>query len=255
MANINWIEHTEKVVGQGHATLTDVVNRPLRELLTALGVDPDSDITSLPVGPVDWSVITSKPTTIAGYGITDAYTDAEVDAILADYYTETEADVLLAGKANVSHTHAWADITSGKPTTLAGYGITDAFSPAREVDQIVTASLADLASENGTVTLGKKGSILQVESDVAAWVRLYATAADRTADSGRLISEDPADGVFVLADLIFSVSLLTIGTAPVIGYYNNDGPVGTDIYYRIQNLSGGATAVTVDITHIVEEVA
>lgn len=30
------------------------------------------------------------------------------------------------GAAALIHSHAWADITSGKPTTLAGYGITDA---------------------------------------------------------------------------------------------------------------------------------
>ena len=46
-----------------------------------------------------FSAITGKPTTLAGYGITDA--------------------------AAASHTHAFSAIT-GKPTTLAGYGITDA---------------------------------------------------------------------------------------------------------------------------------
>ena len=34
----------------------------------------------------------------------------------------------LDGKAASSHNHSWSDITSGKPTTLAGYGITDAAS-------------------------------------------------------------------------------------------------------------------------------
>jgi hypothetical protein len=45
-----------------------------------------------------FSDITSKPTNLAGYGITDAATS--------------------------THTHAFADLTA-KPTTLAGYGITD----------------------------------------------------------------------------------------------------------------------------------
>jgi len=48
---------------------------------------------------IPFSQITSKPTTLAGYGITDAATSG--------------------------HTHTFASITS-KPTTLAGYGITDA---------------------------------------------------------------------------------------------------------------------------------
>lgn len=46
----------------------------------------------------DWSKILNKPTTLGGYGITDAATS--------------------------SHTHTFASLTS-KPTTLAGYGITD----------------------------------------------------------------------------------------------------------------------------------
>lgn len=65
---------------------------------------------TLKVGGVDVSTtahthtfasLTSKPTTLAGYGITDA--------------------------ASSSHTHTFASLTS-KPTTLAGYGITDAQS-------------------------------------------------------------------------------------------------------------------------------
>ena len=51
----------------------------------------------------DFSELTLVPTTIAGYGITDAYTMAEVDGL----------------------TYAYGDLT-GLPTTLAGYGITDA---------------------------------------------------------------------------------------------------------------------------------
>jgi phage-related tail fiber protein len=50
-------------------------------------------------GSVAWSGVSSKPTTLAGYGISDA--------------------------AASSHVHTFASLTS-KPTTLAGYGITDA---------------------------------------------------------------------------------------------------------------------------------
>ena len=41
------------------------------------------------------------------------------------YYTEVEIDAMLAGYAPASHTHTFASLTS-KPTTLGGYGITDA---------------------------------------------------------------------------------------------------------------------------------
>lgn len=32
---------------------------------------------------IPWSIITGKPTTVAGYGITDAYTETEVDTLLS----------------------------------------------------------------------------------------------------------------------------------------------------------------------------
>ena len=41
------------------------------------------------------------------------------------YYTESEINNLLATKSDTNHTHTFASLTS-KPTTLAGYGITDA---------------------------------------------------------------------------------------------------------------------------------
>jgi hypothetical protein len=50
-----------------------------------------------------YAELTAVPTTVAGYGITDAYTKIETDALTYDY----------------------PDLTS-LPTTLAGYGITDA---------------------------------------------------------------------------------------------------------------------------------
>ena len=43
------------------------------------------------------------------------------------YYTESEINNLLGTKSDTNHTHTFASLTS-KPTTLAGYGITDAAS-------------------------------------------------------------------------------------------------------------------------------
>lgn len=86
--------------------------------------------------------LTNKPTTISGYGITDAYTKTETDGKYAtkattlagygitDAYTKTESDKKYQPIGNYSssgHTHTFASLTS-KPTTLSGYGITDAYT-------------------------------------------------------------------------------------------------------------------------------
>lgn len=117
---------------------------------------------------------------------------------------------------------------------------------ARGVVTKTTGSLANLAEETGTVTLGKSGLILKVVADRACWVRLYATSAERSADATRLITIDPI--VPVLADLIFTASLLTINCAPIIAYSNRDTSLDTVIYYSVINRSGSSSTVQLDIT-------
>ena len=140
--------------------------------------------------------LTSKPTTIAGYGITDATSTASpaftgaVDftgATSVDFtgatisgtsfltsYTETDpvvgaitGIVKADGSGNISAavagtdyltTVAFSDIT-GKPTTLGGYGITDAASPTTETtftkdvhfDRGVEEKFQTLTGQSGVV--------------------------------------------------------------------------------------------------------
>jgi hypothetical protein len=89
-----------------------------------------------------FSALTSKPTTLAGYGITDAAASSHnhtLDSLSNVTVSSNSAGELLtwsgsawinetlaeAGISAVGHAHAFSEITS-KPTTLSGYGITDA---------------------------------------------------------------------------------------------------------------------------------
>lgn len=89
-----------------------------------------------------------KATTLAGYGILDAYTKAQTDSIVSakanwgitlaaygigDAYTKAAVDGLLAGKAN-------------NATTLGGYGIGDAYTKA-----VIDAALATKANTATTL--------------------------------------------------------------------------------------------------------
>ena len=76
---------------------------------TGATISGTSFLTSVPAQT--FASLTGKPTTIAGYGITDALA------------LGTSSTTALAGDT----TFSFADITS-KPTTLAGYGITDALA-------------------------------------------------------------------------------------------------------------------------------
>lgn len=75
----------------------DTILRPLVQDADILFQNADGTPLALSVS-VAWVDILSKPTTIAGFGITDAY-------------TETEVDTLLAAKSNVGHTHPWVDVS------------------------------------------------------------------------------------------------------------------------------------------------
>ena len=68
----------------------------------------DTALTNATGGVVTFASVTAKPTTISGYGILDAYTKTQVDTAIT----------------NATPVLTFASLT-GKPTTLAGYGITD----------------------------------------------------------------------------------------------------------------------------------
>lgn len=57
-----------------------------------------------------WSTISGKPTTLSGYGITDAYSSSNPNGYISSVPAQSFASL------------------TGKPTTLAGYGITDSLS-------------------------------------------------------------------------------------------------------------------------------
>lgn len=76
--------------------------------------------------PDDKAFIRNKPTTIAGFGITDAYTKGEVD----DVATLIVQNNQNAYKELIGHFSELKDDKADKATTLAGYGITDAYTKA-----------------------------------------------------------------------------------------------------------------------------
>lgn len=109
-----------------------------------------------------------------------------------------------------------------------------------------TASLANLASESGNVaTPASVQALLTVAVDHAAWVRLYATASNQSADSTRTRGTLPTAGKGVLAEFDFTtLGAATINCSPVPVLANDDGPPVSQIYYTIVNTSGAPTTIT-----------
>lgn len=102
-------------------------------------------------GTLDYKA--DKATTLAGYGISDAYTKTEADTLLgakadqATTYTKGETDSLLAGKANASQ------LTDGSVTKVGTANVGDDTKPIKLVAGVPTAVTYDLAKDSEVVHL------------------------------------------------------------------------------------------------------
>jgi hypothetical protein len=88
---------------------------------------------------IAWGGITGKPTTVAGYGITD------INTTYAPTLTGGGASgtwsISISGTAANANVTPWSGV-SGKPTTISGYGITDSPQPASQAEAEAAADNA-----------------------------------------------------------------------------------------------------------------
>ncbi len=100
--------------------------------------------------------------------------------------------------------------------------------------------MASGASADVTLDMAKSYWVLGIQTDRQARVRLYLTAAARTADANRPVSTDPTSDAGVVLDYV------TGGTgyyslSPLAGGYNNDSPATTTVYASVTNYGSTGT--------------
>lgn len=134
----------------------------------------------------------SNPTTLAGYGIADAYTQTQVNNLLAgkaasattlagygiaDAYTQTQVNNLLASKA-------------ASATTLAGYGIADAYTQT-QVNNLLAGKAAKATTLAGYgITDGlKAGDYGSPTADTARHFRITANVEADATSWNTLVNE------------------------------------------------------------------
>ncbi len=130
----------------------------------------------------------SNPTTLSGYGITDAYTKSEVYT-KSDVYTKTETNAELAKKSNTDHTHsayvnqnAFSKIAVSGQTTVEAESATDTVTFAGSNVTITTdatndkitfkVAKADADGETGIVTL--EDSVVNQSTTAATSKAVYS---------------------------------------------------------------------------------
>lgn len=117
----------------------------------------------------------------------------------------------------------------------------------------VTSPVADEAEETGTVEIGKSFILTKITADKQCRVRVYQSAAYRTADAGRAIGEAPTGEHGVVLDAYILASNLTLDLSPTpIGNSAESSRTATTAI-AIQNLSGSTGTVEVTFYYLILE--
>ena len=119
----------------------------------------------------------------------------------------------------------------------------------RATDSVTFSSLADGASVNGVLSLGKTYSLMKVETSHAAWVTIYIDAASRTNDASRNIQTDPLPGAGIIAEIVTTGDTIQNITPAVVGW-NNDSTPSATAYLKVVNMSGGTQNLVVTATFV-----
>ena len=90
---------------------------------------------------------------------------------------------------------------------------------------------------------------MKIETDAAAWVRLYVSSNARTADASRTETTDPSPDAGVIAEVI-TTGAQTVLISPGAFGYSNETPPTTNIPCAVTNKSGSTTAITVTLTAV-----
>lgn len=125
---------------------------------------------------------------------------------------------------------------------------TDVAVSTRQSFATTTSSLTNNSSAYPDITGAYKSYLLfKIQTDRAAWIRVYTSSAARTADTTRSIDVDPLPGSGVIAEVITTGASTQVLTPAVIGFNDDASPTNT-IYLAVTNRSGTTGTVTVTLT-------
>lgn len=171
--------------------------------------------------------LTNKPTipsTLLGLGITDGTPGQVLTTNGSGGFTFT----------TVSGGGGGGGTSLGSRTTLSG----------------TTGALAINGVGNLSITGFKTYALLGMFVEIPAWVRLYSSAAARTADASRLENQDPQPGSGIIAEVITTTTDQTVLFTPATIGFNSETPVSTTIYASVKNKGTGAATIQIAISVI-----
>lgn len=156
------------------------------------------------------------------------------------YWTNARGD---ARYSALGHTHAWSEITS-KPTTISGYGITDAYTKTED-DARFVALAGSYANPTWIASLAYSKI-----TGVPDFAGTYAPLARNLAVFGTTNNIVVTGGIQTLgADRSWTVNLAALHLSPLSGGSATQVPqVTTDIYGRVTGITN--TNITYPVTSV-----
>lgn len=120
------------------------------------------------------------------------------------------------------------------------------YTSAAAVD---TSSLEVGGQQDIDLDLGWAYDLVSVSADHPCWVRIYNTAADRTADAGRAPDVDPSAGTPIVWEGFFlAPDTLTIPDDPPVSGVNGDSPRARTAYISVVNRDIATAPIHLTIT-------
>lgn len=126
------------------------------------------------VPPIPYAKLTGAPTTIAGYGITDAYTRLETDGLLAGKAT-------LGGSSTTNF--AALGVTVSGDILPAVAGVSNIGSPTQKFAAVYTQELhidANTLYVDGVPVIGSSANTIQISADPNQGIRVGTTGTGQT---------------------------------------------------------------------------
>ena len=165
-------------------------------------------------------------------------------SIVSTNSTDISGDITLGGSSKT------IDFVSGTTVDFAGATVSNlpGTLPTRNTaSDSTSASHADGTDEDLDLTGYKGYALLKIQTDDAAWVRIYTSDNARTTDAARLETTDPAPDAGVIAEVI-TTGAETVLISPGAFGFNDETTPTTTIPVAVRNKSGVTKSITVTLT-------
>ena len=231
----------------------------VQALATSLSTTLAGSLSSVP-----WTSVTGKPTTVAGYGITDAVSNSSLTSTLSGYATNASIALLTVEdldnvqvtspsngqvlawnstdnkweNANASiSTVDWSNVTS-QPTLLTGYNITSAdpllsvLAPLNSPALYGTPTAPTVATTDSSTTLATTAFVQSVVSAIpGATIESLADVSVTSISNGQVLAWNSSTLTWVNSSLPTTIAFTNVTGTPatLAGYGITDGVTSSSL--------------------------